>query len=410
LAVPPPVEPARREPRELKHDLDVPIFENTPQIDFFKSDGEGRGKDRSVAIFSALEQALSKHGAQFSASVRLKLESETKKLNDTKSKRVERSAVSDYSLLTDGLIRWWDIEYEKDDGTFVEVKVSVVIAKIKNVSGQHLTRKTIAVLPFGLDSNLELAGRTVPAQKLGKKMKESVITYLVNSRKFAVVDNSFEEEIARIAGERPSTDPIQRAIQAATKLGADYVVVGIGDGIGVTSRSVGNLEVQIPDGMVSMRIIKVDTRQTVLAHSVQIANISELSLQGAQPENAISDAVGRLFAERALDAIYPFKVVALNGPDEVILNRGGDDIQVGQKFEIANLGEEMKDPATGESLGSAEKFIGLVEVVRVSPKTSHARVLSRSQEIEVGAICRKPHGGGSKAEASASDQLDKLFK
>jgi len=414
-SAPPPVAAIAekpREPRSVKNDLQVPTFENTPQVEYFRSEGEGRGPDRSAAIFSALEQALSKQGAQFSAAVRMKLESETKKLNSSTLDRHEESVASDYSLLTDGLIRWWDIESEEDDGKTVDVKVVTVIAKIKATSGQHSSRKTIAILPFKVDSNSEFLGNAVSAESLGKKIQESVLTYLANSRKFAVVDKSFDTEIARLAGERPTTDPVQRAIEAASKLGADYVVIGTADGVGVTAKRLGNLNVPMPDGMVNLRIIKVDSRQTMLASSVQISDLPDLNLQGNHPENGIVDAIGRAFSERSLEAIYPFKVAALNGSEEVILNRGGDDLEVGQRFDIANPGEDVKDPATGESLGAAEKLVGTVEVVRVTPKTAYAKVVNKTEDIVVGAICRKPSVQKAVKEnrKDESKQLDNLFE
>ena len=402
-----------REPRSIKNTLQVPAFENTSQVEYFRSDGQGRGADRGKAIFKALEQALSKQGSQFSAAVRMRLESETKKLNETKTKRIEQFIASDYSILTDGLIRWWDIESEEDDGKAVDLKVVTVIAKIKATAGQHATRKTIAVLPFKVDSNAEFFGKLVPAESLGKKIQESVVTYLVNSRKFALIDKSFDAEIARLAGEHPTTDPIQRAIEVASKMGAEYVVIGVADGVGVTAKRIGNLDVPMPDGMVNLRIIKVDSRQTVLASSVQISDIPDLNLQGKSPENGVAEAIGRTFSERSLEAIYPFKVAALNGADEVILNRGGDELEVGQKFDIANPGEEVIDPATGESLGASEKLVGTVEVVRVTPKTAYAKVVNKTDDIVVGAICRKQKqsiSAAKRSQKSSSDSIDELFK
>ena len=407
-----PIQDKLRETRNLKYNLEVPIFEDTPQVEFFKSDGEGRGKDRSVAIFRALEQSLSKQGASFSASVRLKVESETRKLNENSSRRFGQSVASDYSLYTDGLIRWWDIESEKDDGEIVNVKVVSVIAKIKPTKDPNAIRKTIAVLPFRVDSDPTLLASTIPGATLGAKIRESLVTYLVNSRKFTVIDRTFQDEIARVALEKPSLDLIQRAIQAASKLGADYVAVGTADGIGLSSKRLGGLDVPIPDGMVNLRIIRIESGQTMLASSVVISDLPDLNLSGQHPENGIADALGRSLSNRTLEAIYPFKVAALNGPDEVVLNRGGDDLSVGQRFDIANPGEEVKDPATGESLGLAERHVGTVEVVRVNPKAAYAKVLNKTEDIAVGAVCRKPSSGKtkeSKAKSAGSD-LNDLFK
>lgn len=403
-----------RQPRSVKNELQVPSYEDTPQVQYHKSDGEGKGPDRSVAIFNALEEALSKQGSQISVDVRLKLESETKKLNDLKSRRVEQSVASNYHLLTGGLVRWWDIESEEDDGKTVSVKVVAVIATI-TASGKHDTRKTIVVLPFRVNNSPEFLGETIQGSVFGQSLRESLVTYLVNSRKFAVVDKSFEAELSASEAKTPSSDPVQRAIEAAAKLGAEFVVTGFAEGVGVTSKRVGNLDVPVPDGAISLRIVKVGSRQTMLANSIQVADLPDLNLQGKHLENGIADVIGRKFSERSLEAIYPLKVAALNGPDEVVLNRGGDDLAVGQQFDIANPGDDVRDPATGESLGVAEKLIGRVEVSRVTPKTVYAKVLNKTEEVMIGAVCRKSQlskaaSGKAIHESSAQKNIDSLFK
>ena len=51
--------------------------------------------------------------------------------------------------------------------------------------------------------------------------------------------------------------------------------------------------------------------------------------------------------------------------------------------------EEIVDPDTRESLGFAEKEIGLLEVTEVLRKMTKAKILERSDGISVGSICRK---------------------
>ena len=412
----PPPEPSAkktRQPRSQNYDLNIPSFENTPQVEYLPAEASGEGTTRAIALAQALTECISKRtGSQVSAKVRTVLDALTVERNNKIDESISQGLRSEYENATDGLIRWWDIASEEDDGTTVRVKVAAVIAKINRDVSRNTTRKVIAVLPFRVDSNPEILGTSIQGEVLGKKIQEALLTYLVNSRKFAVVDKSFEAEVARLAGERPTTDPIQRAIEAARKLGADYVVVGAADGVGVTAKRLGNLDVPMPDGAINLRIIRVDTRQTMLASSAQVADLPELNMQGKHPENGIADAIGRTFSERSLEAIYPFKVAALNGPDEVVLNRGGDDVAVGQQFDIANPGEEIKDPATGESLGVSERLVGSVELTRVTPKTSYAKIVSKTEDIQVGAICRKPIAKKTiKPQAkSASSELNDIFK
>ncbi len=402
-----------REPRVTRNTITAPRFENTEQADYLESSGTGSSTDREAAIFKALEEALSKQGARVTGEVRLKLMAETKKLNESKVKRVEQSVASDFSRLSGELLRWWDIRSEEDDGLKWTVEVLVVVAKIKAQAGEHPTRKTLAILPFHLDGDARLNERVVPANTIGSQLREAVVTYLVNSRKFAVLDKTFTEELDRLTGKNPNADPVQEAIDAARKLGAEYAVIGLVHGLSVERRRVGSLDVPSAAGMVSLRIIELSSRQTVLASAFPLANLSGLDLSGSRPEDSIADGLGRAMSERTLETIYPFKVAALNGPDEVILNRGGDVLSVGAHFELFNPGEAIKDPSTGESLGVAERKIGTVEVVRVLPKVSYAKIIAKTEPVLVEALCRKPQRPQNEVENKPTDirnELDTLFK
>ena len=53
----------------------------------------------------------------------------------------------------------------------------------------------------------------------------------------------------------------------------------------------------------------------------------------------------------------------------VVLNRGArDGISEGDEFVVFNLGEEISDPKTGESLGILEKIKGKGEVIHVQER------------------------------------------
>jgi len=80
-------------------------------------------------------------------------------------------------------------------------------------------------------------------------------------------------------------------------------------------------------------------------------------------------------SNRVLDVLFPAKVIAKTG-GQVIINRGdGTDIEVGQIWNVYALGEEMIDPDTGISLGAEEVKVGEVEVTKVEPLFSRAKVL-----------------------------------
>jgi hypothetical protein len=86
--------------------------------------------------------------------------------------------------------------------------------------------------------------------------------------------------------------------------------------------------------------------------------------------------VGADLGEMINFAIYPIAVVGISSDRSLILNQGGDTLEVGRQFELVSLGAEAFDPYTRESLGPIETEIGRVEIKGVTAKTSSARLIS----------------------------------
>lgn len=109
----------------------------------------------------------------------------------------------------------------------------------------------------------------------------------------------------------------------------------------------------------------------------------------------MAKAVAAQLADQFVDAVYPMKVVKRTRRNQVIINRGKDGgLKKGQKYDVFFAGEALVDPDTGESLGSGEEYVGQVEIVRINPKVSYAKILSEEDPengpIGVGDILRKP--------------------
>jgi hypothetical protein len=86
--------------------------------------------------------------------------------------------------------------------------------------------------------------------------------------------------------------------------------------------------------------------------------------------------VGADLGEMINFAIYPIAVVGIGSDRSLILNQGGDTVEIGRQFELVSLGAEAFDPYTRESLGPIETEIGRVEIKGVTAKTSSARLIS----------------------------------
>jgi hypothetical protein len=103
------------------------------------------------------------------------------------------------------------------------------------------------------------------------------------------------------------------------------------------------------------------------------------------------DVAGQM-ADQLVDTVFP--MVVLNSEGELVwINRGADGgLKEGHLLNVYRPGKQLIDPYTNEVLGSAEQFIGKVEVVRVNPKFTIARIVREGlkEPPRSGDILRKP--------------------
>ncbi len=105
--------------------------------------------------------------------------------------------------------------------------------------------------------------------------------------------------------------------------------------------------------------------------------------------------VAAQLADQFVAAVFPMKVVQRTRRGQVVINRGKDGgMKLGDVYEVFYAGEELIDPDTGQSLGSGEEYVGKIEVVRINPKVTYAKIISETEPqnapIGVGDIVRPP--------------------
>ena len=102
--------------------------------------------------------------------------------------------------------------------------------------------------------------------------------------------------------------------------------------------------------------------------------------------------VAAQMADQLVDTVFPMLVINAEG-NTVWINRGKDGgLKKGEILNVYKPGKDLVDPYTGEKLGSAEKLIGKIKVVRVNPKFTIAQSVNKEtmNSIGVGFIIRKP--------------------
>ena len=77
---------------------------------------------------------------------------------------------------------------------------------------------------------------------------------------------------------------------------------------------------------------------------------------------------------------------------EVVLNAGSDvGVAVGDVFEVHRVARVIKDPDTGEIIGTRTTLVGKIKVTQVEKKIAMASVVEGT-EFAVGDIVREPKG------------------
>jgi hypothetical protein len=176
-----------------------------------------------------------------------------------------------------------------------------------------------------------------------------------------------------------------------------------------------NMAMKSLDGVVQLRVLKVENGQTILASYFLLNELPNVNLNGSTPEFSVFDSVGKAMASRILDFIYPLKISGITGSNEVAIDRGGEGMSEGDVYDVFKIGDPLKDPTTGESMGFVETKVSTIELVRVLPKVSYAKVISKREPINIEYICRRSVGNSAsnsrktKPQSNPND-LDNLFK
>lgn len=118
----------------------------------------------------------------------------------------------------------------------------------------------------------------------------------------------------------------------------------------------------------AIRLAETETSVEEIARPVEGQKSRELITK-------ISDEAARQLITRTLDCISPPRVIAKTG-NQITFNRGKDfGYPPGQLLDVFALGEVLKDPETGSSLGQEEILVGTARVRRVTNRVSTALVL-----------------------------------
>lgn len=243
----------------------------------------------------------------------------------------------------------------------------------------------IAALDF------QMQGDTNGAKDMGKIVAEWLITGLVETGRFDVIERRLLEKIMeeQKLGVTGAIDP-NSAAQLGKILGVKIIVSGT-----VTSLE-GYTEI-------NARLINVDSASIIAAEKVRASSAEKLR-----------DLVSRITNKIALAFPMEGYVVQRTGK-KVTLDLGRQiGVRPGMKFVVFKEGKVIKHPKTGEVLDVETIETGIIEIMDVREKTSTGMILQEAapDAVVYGSMVRSSSkdtlsDGGSESPAAQEDPSER---
>ena len=345
--------------------------------------GEGYGSSYEEAVNKALADAISKmYGGKLA--VGSKLSTDYTKTND--KQQLQKSYNEEIARISGGTFDSYEVISNSKQGdehkVVVLIKKTTTTKKYKAPGQSASNRRSITV--FNATPDVDKRG-------IGNNLQQQIITDLLQSRKFNVLERDtpgyYEMEKSLIKSGDAASDEVYKLKNV---LATDYILlfsVSDIDGGAKKSNLTGKTKVEV-EMKVDYRVLLFATRQIKFSNTlVMKTTIKDNSITA---DTALIEQIAGRISSDILNAIYPLKVASVeNG--EVVFSQ---TLNQGDVYECFALGKAIKDSYTKETTGRVETKSGDIEVVRSTPKLSYAKITSGS--VKVGDICRPlSNGSGS---------------
>ena len=387
------------------------------EIKYVETIAKGTGETFEIALKKAFNRAVSKvNGVSVESESVLKTIDKSVTTNEGSSASLTRDLQQSINEKTKGSIKTFEILSEtKDSNGLVNIEIKATIAKF--ALSKSAKRKRIAVVHFRLNiGRIDL--EDFSPEDFQELLNQKFSSYLVQTRKFTVLDREFEKEIKGELANLAESDNIDDQVKIGQTLLADYIIVGRVDNFDIkevekkflTSEKVIKKTMAILN--FSYRVIDVPTTQIKYSSSVNL----EVNLKKQnQPLVYLSDMTARNAGVEVMYAIYPILVEKIEG-DLLYLGQGGSQIKLNDQYSLYERSDEkIKDSYTGEILGNVETKVGLVEIVDSNSKFSVAKILESNVELDRNFKPRKymvkPYKSAKKLkENKAKEKIEKKKK
>lgn len=259
----------------------------------------------------------------------------------------------------------------------------------------------IVLPPATRDNTFSVLDSRIASGDVGRSLETELSRELFKCKAFTILER---EKMAKILNEQSFIASGLTDIKETAKLGrllsADVILLSELEDLDVRQdekviKLTGNRIVKrSASAKVNWKLVSVGTGEILDQDTVAIAlddqGVKDLGQKfpGSPYTTALmTSIVERLVPDLALKAA-PVRIAAcVDG--KVFLNRGRQALKDGQVFEVFRLGDELKDPTTGTSLGRSETKVGEIKVERCENDFSTAVILSGEVGAkDAGSMCK----------------------
>jgi curli biogenesis system outer membrane secretion channel CsgG len=287
---------------------------------------------------------------------------------------------------------------------------AAVFALVVAVPSQAQLKKRVAVARFDDRSGTGW-------HNIGSGVSDMLVAALVKSGSFIVLER---QEMDKVAQEQQFSNSGMVTPETATKLGkilgVELFVIGSVSEFGIKESNLG--------GATSLFGAKVATRKARAVVDIRLVNVTTGEIIAAEKEEGEESSTGVSVqlesidfgntnswddtdigkaARKAVDGCVALvsgnmdklpwsgKVLKVNADGTVLMKPGSEgNVKTGMEFAVYRMGEEIKDPDTGVSMGAEESKIGRIRVVGdiLNGKAAKASVLE-GKDFQIGDIVRE---------------------
>ena len=357
-------------------------------IEYVDVKAKGNGSIYSEALNSALSNAIAQvNGRSIETQTSLKKISKTVNVNQDTNYYSSKEFQKKIKEETEGFVSNFRILSEKkSENNVIQINISAKVGKFK--LKKSAKRKRIAVVPFYYNkSNYNLLNNNISAGKIDRLLTQSLVSYLVQTRKFTVLDreymNDVDDELSMIKNNQTN---IEEKVKLGQKLFSDYILVGTLENFYTEEKEIkiknSNNKMKSKKAMIEFnyRIIDVPTSQIMFADDFRGIYDIDKNLQTSLESEIIKKSSLEI-GSKILYAIYPLRIEKISG-NLAFIGQGGLEINVDDLYNIYELGDKIKSSYTNEYIGREEKIVGKLKIIEVGAKISTAEIIEEEYSLQ----------------------------